>query len=1073
MANRFAWSAVMGLLLAASLHCASASEVYFDPGAGEGPQPGWTSGINDSLYIYATGNPVAYENETLELDITGNGSVIVGKSELGATPTARLDLSIGAVVLTGPNTSLIVGGSDANVFSVTALKVNAGGKIVLETGNTLNAGALTLGNGSKFEGAGKVNAASLTVSTLSHFTDAENVATIVSGSTILKNTAEYYVAGTNNIYRGDITVEAGAIFADRDDGGYSAGATITVGEAGKDTLLTLAGGSLSTQNSLVVNKAQNAGTHTVFIKDGNIMLSTIDAMGGLLDLSGSKIRVHVDTPDREVVIFSGGGIKALDYTQLNGTVVNKTLPNSDKMVTSGSGAVGGLADSAAVYVTTGDDTQFIGGLTVASNGVIRSDDGSGGSQGIVTLGEADQNTPTDGRLSLIGSATLDGESKAALSFVDAAGNGKGVLAVSGKNNHAFGDVIANGFHASIEEEAEFTVAGTDSSTAGNSHGLQVQSMTVHGVLVLGHDGAGTDGMLNAAAGGSVETQEGFAVASTGVLQARHGDSSLYNRGASGDLEVDRGGLISAAGANIHASGYGRTVIDGTYEAGYANGAVTKLTTDSDVTVGKNGVVSITDDLALNASVDDVILATTNGTLVNNANTSVASIFGQYGFAVKDNGAGQDMYISSISNRVAGDGSEADRALAYRNVRSLWGGKQIDTDLGGIIYDASVNPSLIESNPSGSEVGQKNLDLFEAIGNPSGRNVGRNTVEFVNGARYYGPTDIAIETSRAFASDVNLRTKAIRCQFVAQREAGSMDALATMGMNSDLINRFWAGGFGYWLDADDKDSFSGYKYDGYGLILGYDRVVAPGLAMGVSAAYMDGDYEDKGAIANNSKIESFTAGLYATYCSDYGWFATGNLAYTYSDNRLSDLRNDPTTADNSNSWAESNYHTTTWNLGLSGGYDFRPSESFTITPQIGINYLRAANSDHNAVFGGLATQRARGLKNDGLFLPVDLTVMYDMHLPNDAKLRFEASAAYAYNLRDNGLSGRIDYFDLIDQNANTPSAKVASRDNSRHNYKFGAAVHYQLTQWDFSLKYDYIARPDSTTHRLLGTACLAF
>lgn len=1214
MLKRFALFAILGFALAASLQCVSAAEVVITK---DGHGGDWEETAGE-VYIFSTGEPVKYTDQSLTIEVEDTGKVFVGKKDSHSDPVSDLTLSMGAITMLGPNASLTVGGPGcATSLSLTNLQMTDGGTVELTAGatgvnklivDTLDArlataertftlgdntdlyiekvnngglighadfnlnggkiaigtnnvtlangtihvnatndtnntgtyfsvgssltvgsdgsnsaetgitvasgehfflvdskgnkaalklingaitlegndedtsasvGALTLGDGSVFNGVGKVNATSLTVSSAfgKAFVDAADVATLIAGNTVVKKDSLYYVAGDNNEYRGDILVESLGVFADRDDPGYSLGAEITVGSSGKQSQITLDGGSLQSNNGFKVTNAAGAGSSTVFIKDGtgNPTAASLDARGGLLDLSGSHIKVYVNNPTTKTVhINSESGIRALSYTQLNGTVVNTTNGSvADKMVISGTGTVGG-GNSAAIYEATDSDTQFVAGLTVGSNGVIRGGDTG---DGTITLGKGDYTNPVNGSLTLAGSATLDAQTKGKLTFVNGAGNAKGTAIASGKNNSVYGDVVAEGFNARVALDGELTVAGGDDITnltdpAG--HGFQVQSMTVQGVLTLGHDGTG--GIFGGtAAGGRVDTVDGLVVASTGVLQAKHANSYLRNNGT-GDLKVDRGGLFSAASADVTAAGYGKTVINGIYEAGYdaVTGDATKLTTDSDITIGKNGIVSITNELAQNAEVGDVILATTDGALVNNANKGITSIFGQFGFDVQsDGGSGNNMIISAVKNQIDGQGSDEDRRKALENLRDIWGEKQINSDLGNIIYDASVRPPLMEIRPLDSVVGQKNLDLLSAIGNPDGRNVSRNTVEYVNGALFYGPTDIAIETSRAFASDVNLRTKAIRCQFVAQREAGSMDALATMAMNSELLNRFWAGGFGYWLDADDKDTFSGYKYDGYGLILGYDRVVAPGLAMGVSAAYMDGDYEDKGAIANNSKIESFTAGLYATYSNDCGWFATGNLAYTYSDNRLSDLRNDPTTDDRSNSWTENKYRTSTWNLGLSGGYDFRPSECFTITPQIGINYVHASNSDHNSLFGGLATQRAKGIKNHGLFLPADLTVMYDWHLANDAKLRFEASAAYAYNLRESGLKGHIDYFDLIDQNDNTPRAKVASRDNSRHNYKFGGAVRYKLAQWDFALKYDYYGRADSTAHRVLATACIAF
>ena len=563
--------------------------------------------------------------------------------------------------------------------------------------------------------------------------------------------------------------------------------------------------------------------------------------------------------------------------------------------------------------------------------------------------------------------------------------------------------------------------------------------------------------------GAVELS-GFSitVVSGGVLSASGTASSLASTTTGNFVHVESGGTLSAA-ANISVNGFDKVIIDGTYAVGDLSGALTRMTVDTEAVFGAGAAIAMTGELAKTVAVGEKVLVTGAGVQLGGA-TSWTSMFGSFEYAV----SGKDVMIARITNRITG-ATDADRLMARENLHAMWGAGQIGPGLADIVFGATVSNTI--TNPSNGAAGDKNLDIFDAIANPTGKNIGRDTIEYINGAHLYGVTDVAIETNHAFFSDVAARAKVVHGQFVAARESlGSEDALASTAMNASLANRVWASGFGLWQDAGERDGFSGYKYRSGGVILGYDRAVGQGVVLGASTAYTKGDYKDKGALAHDSDIESWSGGLYGIYSTCAGFFATLHGGYTYSDNSLRELRRDPSTG--TTAWARADFHTSTWSAGGNAGWDFRLSKCLTLTPAVGLTYIRARNGNHNSWLNGVATQRVHSAGNSGLFLPLEATAQYDLAVGDTAKVRFEAGAGYAYNFEKDGLDGSITYFDLIGPGGAVTS-KIRSRDNARHSYKLGGGLRYQQGAFDMGLRYDYMGKSDYDAHRLTGTVGLAF
>ncbi|MCD8138775.1 MAG: autotransporter outer membrane beta-barrel domain-containing protein [Planctomycetaceae bacterium] len=372
-------------------------------------------------------------------------------------------------------------------------------------------------------------------------------------------------------------------------------------------------------------------------------------------------------------------------------------------------------------------------------------------------------------------------------------------------------------------------------------------------------------------------------------------------------------------------------------------------------------------------------------------------------------------------------------------------------------------------PADSIAGNKNMGLFEALGNPDARNVGISTLEYMNGAYVTGITSVGIETSHTFVSDISNRTKVVRRQFVAAADITSSSAMATTAMNANYANRLWVDAHGVWQTGDGRDGFSGYSYDASGFTIGYDRALLCPLAIGFAGAYNDGDYEDKGAISSDSKIESFSAGAYATYSDLGGAYATLYGGYTYSDNDIRDLRQDPTSIDGSNSWATAHFRTETINVGLNLGYDIRPTEGLVVTPSVGINYIHAKNSDYTSFLGGVGNQKVVNSRNRSIYIPLEMSVQYDTCLSNGGKLRLEVNGGYSYDLRESSMRGDIHFLGLTTPNI----VDITGPTNSRHTYRLGGSARYAFNNYDIGARYDYIGKDGYDAHRISATLGMSF
>lgn len=293
-----------------------------------------------------------------------------------------------------------------------------------------------------------------------------------------------------------------------------------------------------------------------------------------------------------------------------------------------------------------------------------------------------------------------------------------------------------------------------------------------------------------------------------------------------------------------------------------------------------------------------------------------------------------------------------------------------------------------------------------------------------------------------------------------KQTGSDYALASSILDCDYMNRVWVGGLAMWEDADSRKGLSGYKYDSYGVIAGYDRMFGA-FTFGGAFGYTGGDYEDKAARSHDSDIESYAFSLYGAYNHCSGFFATVSGGYTYSDNDINEY-------DGAN-WSREDFHTDTWNIGGKVGYDWRVTDCLTLTPSVGLSYVHSKNSSHSPNYGGVSLLRYDGMKNHATTIPVEVAAGYDIATGDDGVLNLNASVGYSYNFNNNGAEGNISFNGL----AAGTAWRATGRETGRHTFNAGAGLKYTRGRFDCGLRYDYFGKADYDAHRLIGSVGISF
>ncbi len=547
-----------------------------------------------------------------------------------------------------------------------------------------------------------------------------------------------------------------------------------------------------------------------------------------------------------------------------------------------------------------------------------------------------------------------------------------------------------------------------------------------------------------------------------------------NATRSNTMTVDDTSLIDLSTSDLNINNFKRLNLNGTLLIGRTENLqdANKLTISNDTQVAG----SLSRILELDSSFNEHYYGsdfTGNEVIVKGGDAqswqkedwSLTNAFGTYNFAYNDMNNSFDM--------VKFETSDLDDIDEVRdNLNSNWSGNVFSRGFASNIAEvakASINLPGGAYVTTGSTAGQINFDILEAFahgnstfGTDSNTGVSgtldRALLSMYNGSNQTGVVQVSVDVSKDIVTTLHSRLDAFRRYLVAIDPAtGSEVALGNAILEDGrYFNRVWAGVLGSRMNADKRKGFEGYKYKGEGGIIGYDRGFGAAM-IGFSAAYIDGDYEDKSSIAHDSDIENYAFDVYGTYNFSNGFYTSLNAGYTRSRNKINELRGD--------NWAREKYHTDSWRAGFKIGYDVMVSDTFFVSPSIGVDAYYSRSNRHDAAIDGQNLVEYGRMKTHGVEIPVDVKLSKDIVLNNCSTVTLMANGGYAYNLHDKGIRGDLRVNGL--QGVNVGAYRAEGRKLGHHSWNAGAGVRFRYNEWEFAAKYDFNGRKGYTNHRVMG------
>lgn len=760
--------------------------------------------------------PATAEEAYGDIVITDTGTIDMGANSRVNAGTLVVDR--GTV---GNNSE--IGGTGANaVLNLKGLTVTAG--------STFNGRAGVVING----GVGDIQGTHVMVDTESYDSlviGAEGTFSFNSG------TGKTLSVGTATGATGEFILTQGGTF-----GNINAGA------------LTIAGAK---QIDVVKNTGNTGGA--IIQADGDIIATdSILNVGARLDVNVSSAEIAV----KQLKITAGD-----------------TLVNGDGTVSSVEQAVIGGDETARYLILAGGSvTEWHKGVRIAKNGTV----------GLYAPGTNGGTFIVGGDIVLDGGTIQGSTDTTALSFAKE-GATTPKVSVIGAGGGITGWVDFDGM--------DMVVNITEPDDFGDSEIFLEDNAQVDGIanvtLTKGEIGFGIDATLNMTGDFSIANGAGFYADRDAAI------TTTAPAGSSRAFTLDRGGWMAADGGVVTIDGFANADLNGTIVAGLQGDNVSAgrfiFDDDTDVVIGNNTQFIFDADLTeslenlsgITYADDETVIIQGGQGKIDFTDRTVKSGLGQFGIErfLDEVGAGGDkVSITSAKNNVW-DGLTTQQQITQmqNNLRSALN----DNGLGAYAtreLAKAVHGALIAADGSANEVyvsppsadgrpnvaGENNLLQLDMIGTAT-QSIHESQLASLLGVNVNNGILATIGSVNTFGTQTTNRLANNRAIF---NEASSSDyANASILLNSEYVNRIWAGAIGHWEDGDRRHGIDGYKYDSYGFILGYDRYFGCNLVAGVAFAYTTGDFEAKSAINDDSEMDNYSVQGYLSYNALNGIFAT--------------------------------------------------------------------------------------------------------------------------------------------------------------------------------------------------------
>ncbi len=840
---------------------------------------------------------------------------------------------------------------------------------------------------------------------------------------------------------------------------FDNGATATIG-TGKALDFNGVDGTLTIDNGSALNLASGAkyivggGSEAITVDNGSTInidanitdnagtpANVFDAIAGLITLTGTDDVLNVANAGATPVDVAGLDLAGAG----DGSIVNLSMNSK---------AITGAVDVTDAVLNIKQDVTFKGAVAAATAATadvglkvesgVKAAFGDGVGSDAVAIGAG---------------VELGANSKT--TFTDTLGVGGDLASLTGATAEFGGAVtLAAGKAITLAKDAKNTFTGT----------------------------ANVADTITAAAGSTIAAQGGP------VAFAPTADNT-------GKFEIARGATLDAGAGSITIGGgaakYAEAKINGKMIIGAtgpnANTISTVNTTAADFT---NATIELT-AAAANAIVADPAGFVTNNLLIDAnggaattglSNETLNNMFGQFNIVYDADTTSPTygkLYVASVANKLAQDGQDDDRNTNLSNLQTAWNGAEIDRSLADAVYDSRIPAAapLLSLAPEAATEdnvfgviggGQLTLDLLKAMG---GTPDATSYTEGV-GKSLFRSGDVSemmnagVGEIRGINSAIGARNVQLRGQMAGASSVSYEYANPSLLLNNDYANRVWAGYIGQWEKGDSRNSVSGYDYNSNGFIVGYDRLVGCNFAFGGAFAYSRGDYEDKAALSNSSKIDNYSFNGYATYSALNGVFASLFGGYTHQKNDIGATYQGLGTV----IAKSADYDADFWHIGGQVGYDFQPVDGLVLTPSIGLQYVHGRADSHFSRWSN-ATGVGGGYVNSAtqksLLLPIEIAARYNIDFSNCSRLAIEGNIGYSYNFMDDNATAGMMLANVVSGGSEPVFINGYDRDASRHTFNAGAGLRYTYNRFDIGLKYDYYLQQDAHAHRLMGTVGVSF
>lgn len=651
--------------------------------------------------------------------------------------------------------------------------------------------------------------------------------------------------------------------------------------------------------------------------------------------------------------------------------------------------------------------------------------------------------------------------------------GKTTVKVDGDTNIRSGDNHLAGTALAPAKliTRSFNLTGGDIEIIGAKTVLETTNNDINKSSVT----IGKTGKMIIMRGGTVDVSLGgnFNVIDQGILSASRGNG-FVKLASNGQVYIAKNATIESSKGSLFISDQNNQTsqlnIDGIISFGVSDTKQINEINGDNVNVNATAKFSATDDFIKNAfkytssEANATVLSANNSLKIANIQNNetkalIQNIYGDLNFKL----TGNELKFVNATNvtdfsNVAQTKAAADRQVSryYQQVgtNSKNVAKRFAQNVAKVSYESFYNPTNNGSVISDKSLaGNLNWAVLSAIGrgNLAIENRG-TTLQFNRALAGLYNNNQGLHLSEIALNNFNY-TKSILDKQVGQ-----------YFQNKKLVNNddnLWINLTHHDENTDNHDGISGYKYSSNGFMMGYDKELLDNLLVGSAIGYSSGDYKNKAASSNDSDIDNYQIQLYSTYKSPTNIIASTYAGYSYGKNRLK--------ADDNYNTIKEKFHSNTWNIGGSIGYDWQSTDQLTLTPAIGLTYAYTENSAHNVSYNSIDLVKYDKSSNSSLLIPVDLTANYLVWQNQDSQLLLTAKTGYAFNLSNDEFDSDI----TINGIDNLSKMRAYSSNRSKNQYNFASGITYKYNLVDVNINYQYFGESKRNSNYITALTKISF